>query len=171
MPRLRHPRAVFLFRVALYLATTITLAALLFAGVGFLGFLTVAGVTAALLDVGVGGAILPVGALWTLVFVALGGIVVLGARRVERTVVEYDREPDPLEALKRRYVEADIDEPELEHRLEAVLDGDDPAATRESDRTERAARSRAARRGWRALLRRPHRRGDEGERTSLPLRE
>lgn len=147
--RVRHPRALAAFRAALYLT----------AGVVALGVAVLAATTVGLVAI-VGAVALLAGQADLLAVVVLVGLVVattgpllwglaVAARRVDREVTEADRVPDPVERVKRRYVEGDVDEAELERRLEGLLaaDGDDSraAATREPAARGRPAASRRAR--------------------------
>lgn len=119
---LRHPRAVAAFRVALWLVVATALFVVAVASMGVLGVLAI--VVGTLAAVGQGG-LLGVGWL-ALAGVALVGATavgsVVGARRLERRVVDADRRPDPVAVAKERYVRDDIDEVELEAQLERVLD-------------------------------------------------
>lgn len=145
--RVRHPRALAAFRAALYLT----------AGVVALGVAVLAATTVGLVAI-VGAVALLAGQADLLAVVVLVGLVVVttgpllwglvvAARRVDREVTEADRVPDPVERVKRRYVEGDVDEAELERRLEGLLaaDGDDSRATREPAARDRPAASRRAR--------------------------
>ena len=119
----RHPRALALFRLVLYATAIAVLVAVTMPLVGYLGFLVAVGGVAVLLNVDANLlALAAVGGVSVALVGTLGGIVVTAARRFDRRVTELDRKPDPLESLKQRYVDADIDEHELERRLERLLD-------------------------------------------------
>lgn len=119
----RHPRALALFRLVLYATAIAVLVAVALPLVGYLGFLVAVGGVAVLLNVDANLlALAAVGGVSAALVGTLGGIVVTAARRFDRRVTDLDRKPDPLESLKQRYVDADIDEHELERRLERLLD-------------------------------------------------
>lgn len=126
--RVRHPRLLAAFRTALYLTVgTVTLGVALLA-LATVGFVVSVGALALL----VGQAdVLAVLVLSGLVVATTAGLVwglVAAARYLDREVTAADREPDPVEQLKERYVEGDVDEAELERRLERAL-GPDAAPT------------------------------------------
>ena len=126
-----HPRAVLAVRATLYLAAAAALLCLAGATVAFLGLLVATAGVAALLGAGGGwlSGLVPVGGLGVAVCVAFSAFVAVGVRRLDACIVAATTPPDPIERLKRRYVNADIDEAEFERRLERLLDADagDPA--------------------------------------------
>ncbi len=63
------------------------------------------------------------GAFGLLVSGAIGFVVVEGARRADRWLVEAARRPEPFEDVTTRYVAGDIDERGLERGLERVFAG------------------------------------------------
>lgn len=134
-----HPHAVLAVRATLYLGAAAALLCLAAATVAFLGVVAAVAGVAALLDAGGGWlpGVVPVGGLGVVLCLAAATLVAVCVRRLDARVVAAAEPPDPLERVKRRYVDADIDEAELERRLERVLDaaesGDpelEPASTR-----------------------------------------
>lgn len=118
---LRHPRAVAALRTALYVGMAVLLVLVVFGLLAFLGALAAVGGLLSLLGEGSLLVVGVVGVFGVVLVTATVGGVVFGTRRLERRLVDADRRPDPLEAVKERYVGDDIDEVELEDRLEAVL--------------------------------------------------
>lgn len=128
-PQVAHPRALAAFRLLLVVARLVVTAVVVAAT---LGFLFVVGFFGALVAVLTAESVL----VPTLVLSGLGlaaagsalGAVFFALRLVERTVVRADRVPTPVEVVHRRYVDDELDERGLERELEAVLDGETPAA-------------------------------------------
>ena len=139
-----HPRAVLAVRATLYLAAAAALLCLAGATVAFLGLLVTAAGVAALLDAGGGwlSGLVSVGGLGVTLCVAFSALVAVGVRRLDARIVAAATPPDPVERLKRRYVDADVDEAEFERRLERLLGADtgDPGV----DAASASARSLAA---------------------------
>lgn len=121
----RHPRLVAAFRAVLY-ATAGTVAL----GVALLAVLTVGFVVSA------GGLAMVVNDTAPLVGVlVLSGLVLatsagllwglkVAVQRIDREVREFDRAPDPVEEVKERYVDGDVDEAALDRRLDHELRSD-----------------------------------------------
>lgn len=120
--RVRHPRALKVFRFGLYLFTAIAVLALAVATVLYLGAVVLVGGLAVLLTGS--GESLPVIVLVVLGILTSGTLVGLfgvGSRRLDRYVRRIDAVPDPVETLADLYVADAIDEYELERRLDALL--------------------------------------------------
>jgi hypothetical protein len=132
----RYPRLWAAVRAALYLAGGVATMALLGLTVSFLGLVTVLG-TLSLLVTGNANAIL-VAAVVGIGLVIAGLVTTLllkSVRRADRFLLQVARGPDPLEAVAAKYVADDIDEVELERRVERLL--------LEAERESTAARGRA----------------------------
>lgn len=139
----RHPRLVAAFRAVLYAtAGTVALGVALLA-VLTVGFVVSAGSLALALT---GNAhLVAVFVLSALVLATSAGLLwglKVAVQRIDREVREFDRAPDPVEEVKERYVDGDVDEAELDRRLDHELrsDADPPppgeavAVRSESDR-------------------------------------
>lgn len=128
--RVRHPRLLSAFRVALYLCGGFAAALLAFTGVlALLTLLVLAGV--GVLTTGDVNLLAVGGLAGLVVLLVVGGLAALRltVRHVERRVRRADRLPDPLDELTGQYVAGTIDERELEHRLDGLLDANERRRT------------------------------------------
>lgn len=127
--RVRHPRTVALFRVVLFLATAVAAVTLVVIAVSFLFVVMLFG-TASLFVLGEpsGVAVAVIGGSGVLAVGFVGVLLVRTRRRIDQAVVDADRLPDPLDVVTARYVDGEIDEPELEREIESVLSTDEPVS-------------------------------------------
>lgn len=130
--RVRYPRALAAVRFGIYAAAGVL--AVVFGGVTLatlVALLAMSGLALVLHGTVNVVAIAGVAGIALVVLGLLVGGLAVGARRVDRALREAARRPDPVERLKQRYVNADVDEAEFESRLERLL-GETAASTQRS---------------------------------------
>lgn len=141
----RHPRLVAAFRAVLY-ATAGTVAL----GVALLAVLTVGFVVSAgglALALTGNAHLVAVFVLSALVLATSAGLLwglKVAVQRIDREVREFDRAPDPVEEVKERYVDGDVDEAELDRRLDHELRSDADPPPRGEAVAVRSGSDRAA---------------------------
>lgn len=124
--RVRHPRLLAALRTLLYLAAVVTAVALVGVAVSFLGFVALLSVVSLALVGDVSElVVLLVTGLGLVTLGSVGALLVAAVRRIDRFVVRTARVPSPVERVTTSYVCGEIDEDELERRLEGALSADD----------------------------------------------
>lgn len=133
--RVKHPRAMAVVRVGLYLVAAVLGVGL--TGVALASLLLVFVFGSVALAVGGDVNVLSVAGLVALILVVsvtfLSGLFV-AVRRVESAIREADRKPDPIAVLRDQYVADEIDEQDLERALDDLLaDSEDEETNAETE--------------------------------------